>query len=891
MSSLTQSFTLYHSLASSATHAAPLDAGANNGGKKGKKGNQQKKGSGKGQKKQKKFKKRPTMENATCRMSNEARKKLAPFYVTTAINYTNGAPHMGHAYEATATDCLARYHRIFGRKTFFLTGSDEHGQKIAQRAEKEGCTPKQICDKYCKGFKALNKKLLITNDHYIRTTDAKHEKLCQDLWAATVKKGDIYLGSYKGWYSIREERFITESDAQKMDYKDGTTGQPLTQVEEPSYFFRMSKYQDWLINHIETNEHFVQPQTKRNNLLKKLKSEKLRDLSLSRTTFDWGIPVPAVDTNTAGGEAPGSDEKHVMYVWYDALSNYLSGLKDTVLELDEKTQQVKLKGDRATAMWPHAHHIIGKDIIWFHSVIWPCMLKSVGIKAPECIFAHGFINAADGAKMSKSVGNVVDPVAILEKFPVDTLRYYLLVWAQFGSDMPFSIDTMVNAHNGEINKVIGNLLNRVFSLINKNYQGKIPVLEEGEQRERAKKERVVDVEGLRAFFEKAFSKEGVNLDELSSVESTIAEATEGTAVTTTTSSASNVDRSGFNMDIAGKKVVDGFRQLNKYIQDKAPWLAPLKNDEVGKAICFRNLLESVYVLAHFLFPFLPETAELIFNSLGVRQSNIAALNPYFNLPEGGKNTVASSFPFFQLTVDGGKLNTSGADAKAKAAEEKAKRKAEIEAAKKAKKERAKQQKQKSKKGAKNGGSAATASQPVFTKVDIRVGQITKVWNHPDAENLFCEEIECGEDAPRKIASGLRQHYSLEEMEGRRLLVVCNLKAANLRGFKSHGMVLCAKVKDESCSAGERVEFVDPPADAKVGERVGYMLANGTFSGATFEPVSSAQMKKHKVFDVLKKTLSTNGDKVAQFSKDEPSLLCTASGALCTAPSLANAVVS
>lgn len=336
------------------------------------------------------------------------------YYITTAINYTNGPAHMGHAYEAATADVIARFHRLTGagespsKPTYFVTGADEHGQKIANTAAELGKEPIDICNQYVTGFQVLKQRTLITYDDYVRTTSPRHKRTAQELWRRCDAAGDIYLDNYSGWYNIREETFVTENDAALSDYKDPTSGVPLKQVEEASYFFKMSKYNDLLIKHIEDNPEFILPERHRNQILQRLRSDGLRDLSISRTTFKWGIHVPE-----------GFDPDHVMYVWMDALSNYLTGVNGLGANEDGSLPGLE-------KFWPADVHIIGKDILWFHTVIWPCLLMSAGVALPKTIFAHGFVNDKEGKKMSKTMGNVIDPHDMLDKFDVDTFRWW--VW-------------------------------------------------------------------------------------------------------------------------------------------------------------------------------------------------------------------------------------------------------------------------------------------------------------------------------------------------------------------------------------------------------------------------------------------------------------------------------
>jgi methionyl-tRNA synthetase len=343
--------------------------------------------------------------------------KRTTFYVTTAINYTNGPGHMGHAYEATTSDVIARYQRALHSShhgVYFVTGSDEHGQKIAEAAERENVSPIEICNKYVTGFQVLNQRLLISNDDYIRTTSARHKLTAQELWLRCAAADDIYLDTYTGWYNIREETFVTETDAALNNYTDPVSGLPYKRVEEESYFFRMSAYKDRLIQYIEIdNPNFIQPINHKNQILQRLKSDDLRDLSISRTTFNWGITVPN-----------GFHDNHVMYVWMDALSNYLTGVNGLGV-IQNDNESTTLTTSNLQQFWPANVHIIGKDILWFHTVIWPCLLFSANISPPCTVFAHGFVNDKDGIKMSKSIGNVVDPHDMLDKFDVDTFRWYV----------------------------------------------------------------------------------------------------------------------------------------------------------------------------------------------------------------------------------------------------------------------------------------------------------------------------------------------------------------------------------------------------------------------------------------------------------------------------------
>ena len=374
-----------------------------------------------------------------------------PFYVTTAIAYPNGAPHVGHAYEYIATDAIARFKRLDGFDVRFLTGTDEHGLKMAQTAAAEGIATRDFARRNSDAFQRLEELLDISFDRFIRTTDPDHYAASTAIWQRMAERGDIYMDAYSGWYSVRDERFFTEAETTLGD--DGTrvateTGTPVTWTEEQTYFFRLSAYADRLLAHYEQNPDFIAPEVRRNEVVSFV-SGGLRDLSISRTSFDWGVPVPG-------------DPAHVMYVWVDALTNYLTGagFPDTESDLYQR-------------YWPADLHMIGKDIIRFHTVYWPAFLLSAGIPLPRRVFAHGFLNNR-GEKMSKSVGNVVDPVALVETFGVDQVRYFLLREVPFGQDGSYSEDGIVGRINADLANELGNLAQRSLSMVNKNLDACVP---------------------------------------------------------------------------------------------------------------------------------------------------------------------------------------------------------------------------------------------------------------------------------------------------------------------------------------------------------------------------------------------------------------------------------
>mmetsp|Transcript_25057 Transcript_25057/g.72083 ORF Transcript_25057/g.72083 Transcript_25057/m.72083 type:complete len:759 (-) Transcript_25057:79-2355(-) len=719
------------------------------------------------------------------------------FYITTAINYTNGPAHMGHAYEAATSDVIARFQRLKGEQpAYFVTGSDEHGQKIANTAADQGKEPIDICNKYVTGFQSLNQRVLVSNDDYIRTTSDRHKRTARELWKKCHANGDIYLDTYSGWYNIREETFVTDSEAEMNNFLDPVSGKPLKRVEEESYFFKMSAYKDRLIQHIQENPDFIRPEQHRNNIMARLTADDLRDLSISRTTFNWGISVPE-----------GFHENHVMYVWIDALSNYLTGVNGLGVNEDGSAEGL-------AKFWPADVHIIGKDILWFHTVIWPCLLMSAGVPLPKTVFAHGFVNDKEGKKMSKSMGNVVDPHDMLDKFHVDTFRWYLCKEAPYGGELAFSEDSMRDMHNADLCDTLGNAVNRATNLCKKYCDGAVP-----------------DVP--------APANPPINLEEV------------------VKSYKEKMD--AFELQSGANIAIQGFRDVNRYLQEEAPWLK--KGDEHAefRQVVVRASLEAIYALGHLMLPFVPEGGAKIFEKLGKAPVALKDLSmDCRNLPVGTAIQVGAVL--YEKSVSEEDKDKAAAAARKKESYEEAQRRK--------KEEKARQSA--ASKAAKN-----APDQPEFTKMEIRVGKITKVWNHAGADKLFCEEIDVGEEAgPRQIASGLRDHYTLEDMQDRLVLVVCNLKAAKIVDFMSNGMVLAAKSEDG------KAELITPPEGSKIGERV-------FIEGLEGEPYSSSQTKKKKTWNNVSKDLKTIADGVASW---QGKVIQTSAGP-CKAATLVDAPIS
>jgi methionyl-tRNA synthetase len=475
------------------------------------------------------------------------------FYLTTPIYYVNDVPHIGHAYTTLACDVLARYKRARGYDVFFLTGTDEHGQKVEKAAQAKGETPLELADRVVKRFQSLWDKLDISHSDFIRTSQERHKLTVQHMFKTIEEKGDIYLGEYEDWYCTPCETFWTET--QLMDGNCPDCGRPTEKLKEESYFFRMSKYQQQLLDHIEANPDFIQPKTRRNEILSFVR-EGLRDLSISRTSFSWGIPVPGND-------------RHVLYVWFDALTNYISALG-----FPEDNEQ------RYTNFWPCNVHVIGKDILRFHAVYWPTFLMAAGLPLPQKVFAHGWWTV-EGQKMSKSLANVVEPNMLIEKYGVDSVRYFLLREVPFGLDGDFSHSALVHRINSDLANDLGNLVSRSTAMLNKYFQGVLP--EPG------------PAEEIDAVLTEKFSTVLAELDQ-------------------------QMDNLAFNRAL--RSIWSMVSAANKYIDDTAPWgLAkdPAQQQRLGTVMY--NLLETVRLIGLLVSPFMPVTGAKIRTILGLDPDN------------------------------------------------------------------------------------------------------------------------------------------------------------------------------------------------------------------------------------------------------------------------------
>lgn len=669
------------------------------------------------------------------------------FYITTPIYYPSGKLHIGNSYTTIACDVLARYKRLQGYDVFFLTGTDEHGLKIEQKAQALGMQPQEYVDKMAADIKELWKKLEITNDKFIRTTDDYHEKAVQNIFEKLLAKGDIYLGKYRGWYSVSDEEYFTESQLAEV-YRDedgnmiggkAPSGHEVQLVEEDCYFFKMSKYADRLVKYYEEHPDFIIPDTRKNEMLNNFIKSGLEDLALTRTSFNWGVKVP-------------SNPEHVVYVWIDALCNYITALGYETGDDDSLFKKY----------WPADVHMVGKEIVRFHTIYWPIILMALDLPLPKHIIGHGWLLMRDG-KMSKSKGNVVYPEMIVERYGLDALRYYLMRAVPFGNDGVFTPEDFIGKINFDLANDLGNLLNRTVAMINKYRGGQIPELKSGVT---------------------AFDKD-----------------LEDVAANTIKNFEEQMDSVHFSnaLDEVWKLVA----RSNKYIDETEPWILAkdeTKKDELDSVLA--HLAASLRLVAILIQPVMTHTPKEIFAQLGLNSDDMAIQGvSYFDLP-AGTQVVAKGTPIFpRLDVE----------------EEQEYIKSKMTKNEKAKGRKAMAEKAKENWDPENTTLVLTKDEikfDKFDKVELKVAEIKEVSKVEGADKLLKFRLDAGDEGDRQVLSGIAQWYpNPEELVGKKVIAVTNLKPRKMRGEVSQGMLLSAEF-------GETVQLITVSENIPNGSLVG-----------------------------------------------------------------------
>ncbi|MBR1635612.1 MAG: methionine--tRNA ligase [Lachnospiraceae bacterium] len=645
------------------------------------------------------------------------------FYMTTAIAYTSGKPHIGNTYEIVLADAIARFRRHEGYDVRFQTGTDEHGQKIEEKAKEAGISPKEYVDEVAGEVKRIWDMMGASYDRFIRTTDEDHEAQVQKIFKKLYDKGDIYKGEYEGWYCVPDESFWTES--QLVDGKCPDCGRPVQKASEEAYFFKMSKYADRLIEHINTHPEFIQPVSRKNEMMNNFLLPGLQDLCVSRTSFSWGIPVDF-------------DPKHVTYVWLDALTNYITGIG---YDADGNSSEMFKK------YWPADLHLIGKDIIRFHTIYWPIFLMALDVPLPKQVFGHPWLIQADG-KMSKSKGNVIYADDLVDMFGVDAVRYFLLHEMPFENDGVISWELLVERINSDLANTLGNLVNRTIAMSNKYFGGEVA--------------------------DKGVT-EAVD-DDLK-------------ALATGTRQICEEKMAGLRVADAMTAIFALFKRLNKYIDETEPWL--LAKDESKKdrlATVLYNLVEGISIGAVLLKSFMPETSEKILGQLNAAEIPYDGLDTFGHYQSGTHVTDKPQILFERLDMEktlarveelqakaGASGNASGAAAEDDANPDGDSVESEINLEPK---------------------PEITFDQ--FGAMQFAVGEIIACEEVPKSKKLLCSQVKIGSQT-RQIVSGIKKYYSAEEMVGKKVMVLVNLKPAKLAGVLSEGMLLCAEDADGNLS--------------------------------------------------------------------------------------------